>query len=380
MISYDLSSRASNFNYDFGNAQIVICGDFYQLGPPTAPGENPADTQAWEPKKEDPEANEAGSCRFYNSSHWMRYINSYYGSNMTVFINTGYSGRLTNAHHAKIIKKLRLGIRDKEVVKFLRSKRIVVDGTTASSMPLLLGYKYLMLTTSKKLAEYYNDEYMKSVKSSKSSVKYMSMPPKVYENPNNAIVLFGAYILYKESSFGHAVSLKINLRVILEKTIGPGRRILSGSIGTIICFRKVTFECADFLKSDITLPVVRFSKSLTAIVSPSKIDVTTAPLPLESGSHSHSFEVAMPLKPYWATTVHKIQGESLKHVAIDLTRAQSPGQLYSAISRTYDIGCIKITDPGLRTVVPNKQARGAYAMLNRIKYAAKRSKCSKKVS
>lgn len=119
---------------------------------------------------------------------------------------------------------------------------------------------------------------------------------------------------------------------VMMLTNDPDDRWVNGTIGTISEIRRDDFD------EDIVIRVNTQDGAFT--VEPHTWEVTN-PVTITGNDGKKTIEhevvgsyTQMPMKPAWAVTIHKSQGQTLDHVIIDLAGgAFADGQVYVALSR-----------------------------------------------
>ena len=131
------------------------------------------------------------------------------------------------------------------------------------------------------------------------------------------------------------LDLKPGARVIFTKN-DPNRRWVNGTLGTVreLETRRVTVEL-DSGESDSAIVVDPVTWKKERFV----LDPGTKRIVLkEVGSYSQ-----LPLAPAWAITIHKVQGQTLDRVCVDLhTGAFAAGQTYVALSRCRSVEGLRL--------------------------------------
>lgn len=134
--------------------------------------------------------------------------------------------------------------------------------------------------------------------------------------------LNGKQQIYQANYDGKISSSEISIEECL--LIKPGMRVMSilngigysnGSLGTVV-------DC------DHNTVLVRFDNNTTVRLSKACFTVDRSDL---VGTTTEIWQI--PLRPAYAITIHKSQGQTFDNVNIDGTRCWPPGQLYVAISR-----------------------------------------------
>ncbi|KAG1710194.1 hypothetical protein DVH05_028623 [Phytophthora capsici] len=120
------------------------------------------------------------------------------------------------------------------------------------------------------------------------------------------------------------LSLKMNARVLLIKTLNAARGLVNGSRGIVEGFTPQS-----------NLPIVRFSNGVTEVVGQEEFSVSVADVVLASRRQ-------LPLALAWAISIHKSQGLSFDAAVLDLSRVFEFGQAYVALSRVRSLEGLRL--------------------------------------
>ncbi|KAL3665744.1 hypothetical protein V7S43_019058 [Phytophthora oleae] len=120
------------------------------------------------------------------------------------------------------------------------------------------------------------------------------------------------------------LSLKMNARVLLIKTLNAARGLVNGSRGIVEGFTPQS-----------NLPIVRFSNGVTEVVRQEEFSVSVADVVLASRRQ-------LPLALAWAISIHKSQGLSFDAAVLDLSRVFEFGQAYVALSRVRSLEGLRL--------------------------------------
>jgi ATP-dependent DNA helicase PIF1 len=122
------------------------------------------------------------------------------------------------------------------------------------------------------------------------------------------------------------LTLRRGAQVLLTSNVS--RQLVNGSLGVVAGFAH-GHHCQrvhEYGKSELACPVVEFKCGTRLIVCPELKSVTIGPDIVSS-------RMQLPLRLAWAVTIHRSQGMTLDAAAIDLTGCFEPGQAYVALSR-----------------------------------------------
>ena len=164
----------------------------------------------------------------------------------------------------------------------------------------------------------------------------------------------------------YRLRLKPGARVIFTKN-DPRRRWVNGTMGTVqsCADDEVTVIADEAGEQALTVSKAKWSKEVF------KVDRETEKIGLEEiGSYQQ-----LPLAPAWAITIHKVQGQTLSRLIVDLQGgAFAAGQTYVAISRCRSMEGLRLrrqvqvsdvqTDPDVREFVDAVQDSLANRMLD----------------
>ncbi|KAM7513885.1 hypothetical protein LguiA_003468 [Lonicera macranthoides] len=126
------------------------------------------------------------------------------------------------------------------------------------------------------------------------------------------------------------LELCVGARVMLNKNIGPWRKLVNGATGTVIGFCKA--RCGDDNTSiggmcgNKLVPRVKFDSGGVVDIYPETWDVV-------DGDKVVASRKQIPLILAWALSIHKCQGMTHDRVHTDLSRAFDYGMVYVALSR-----------------------------------------------
>ena len=262
--------------------QIIVCGDFAQL-PPVV-------TQSVKPVLEKQYGADAGYCYAFQSPFWNEL--GFHNIRLTKIV------RQEDAETAAVLNRVRLGE--------MAAVREVF--TSVSHNPFIRDAITIVATNF--MAERINDEEIKKIDAPAMNF-YMTVDGNVR---NDEIIC------------AEQMTLKPGCRVMLIANLGP--TVVNGMTGTVKTIFSDPFTGADVVH-------VQWDNGETTIVSPYKwtvydyISTDDGKIEqVEVGAYTQ-----LPLKPAYAVTIHKSQGQTYELANLIADAVFAPGQLYVALSR-----------------------------------------------
>jgi len=277
----------------FGGLQVVMIGDFYQL-PPVIP------------MAEEQMLVDSGYTQFYAlGAKCLKNVDVHVVELKQIF-------RQRDPAFVEMLGAIRSGVGLEDVIA--RLNRQCVGPHRAGAEPLLL-------CGTNQVAEAHNHEMLQS----------LSGQSRFYHS-----TMSGDFKLTEEQLPAPAqLELKVNARVMLLKN-DPERRWFNGSLGTVTRLGeksisvKLDADRKDYEIEAYAWKKYRYSWNMQTLVVEAE----------EMGAYAQ-----LPVKPAWASTIHKAQGLSLDDVRIDLGRGFASGQAYVALSRATSLAGLSLASP-----------------------------------
>jgi ATP-dependent DNA helicase PIF1 len=295
-IDYTLRFYTGKQNIPFGDKQIIMVGDPFQLGPVL-----PKDYLI-----------RAKATSF--GTHFLSYLYYYYNYNPTSNPLNYTIGELTiplrqdDLLYLSLLDKIRIGAVDKKDLDILNSRYITEPPLTDDS---------ILLFPNKKLVEEANQEKLKKI------------PGK--EKPYEAKIK--GYYSYKDYPTNFKLTLKIGARVMFINNKYQKQGAPNGTLGTVEEMHDTYVKVIPDGRF-LTIDVERYEwKNKTYEYKPGEVKQKVI------GTFTQ-----FPLKLAYALTIHKSQGQTLKKISLSLgeSGAFSPGQLYTALSRIRNLNSLSI--------------------------------------
>ena len=292
----------------FGGIQLILCGDFLQLPPIQARGENKIkysfQTKCW-----DETIKQCFELRKIKRQTDQTFIN---------VLNLLRIGQMTDTIKNTLIKTSTNDLRKSGIIPTqLYTHRIDVDRVNLTQMSLL------------------TNQQMITFNATDSDPAYAQMFDTICPTPRK-------------------LQLKIGAQVMINKNIDIRQGIVNGLTGTII-----KFEREDKNRSDQqVLPKVRFVNGVERLIGMEKWSIK---LGVEGRSISRTH---LPLQLAWAISIHKSQGMTISNgVEISLAKVFESGQAYVALSRATSLTNVKIIDFNPDNIVVDSEALDFYKKL-----------------
>lgn len=214
--------------------------------------------------------------------------------------------RTTDLDFIRVQHKIREGIADEEVLKFIKSKDIRLDKATQAS--------YVSLFSLKLKADSYNKSVLKDIptKLYKVTTKEVYRDEKISQREVTQFI--------NDSLVGAELSLKVGCRIMFVKN---SAEYVNGELGTLIDI-------------DLTDKTLKIQKDNGIVVTVGKelfekvaIESTRGSLNLKTVIHISQYPVILSS----GISIHKSQSLSIPKLYIDSSRVFENGQFYVAISR-----------------------------------------------
>lgn len=154
-------------------------------------------------------------------------------------------------------------------------------------------------------------------------INYAAME-KLTGNPVQYIADYEGVISDADLQVETSMILKVGMRVM---SVGNGIGYSNGSLGTVVSLNQSYVE-------------VLFDNNWKVCFGKRNFTVDRRDIP---GKTTDVWQI--PIRPAYAITIHKSQGQTFQYVNIDGTRCWAPGQLYVAVSRARKIEGIHFLTP-----------------------------------
>jgi len=331
-----LSKMVSEIRDDprpFGGIQLIVCGDFLQLSPiPPRQWEVDQTVRALQEKEglETPE--EARDLLFLNRGFCFQSI-AWKEADFEV-VELKHVFRQSNQDFVRVLQDIRVGEVTPETVRYLKENcERPLPPNDLGIQPTILHSKNVDVT---------RENLVDLNKLSGDAVTYEALDEVEREKgvgpwvkkdlENNSF--------FKSCLAEHELQLKIGAQVMLIKNLNTNSRLVNGSRGTVVGFRKVKNSSSSSLGLNLlpgvsNYPVVLFKNGMQQVITPQKFQSRI----LGKGTCTRT---AIPLKLAWAITAHKAQGLTMDYVIADVGAVFAEAQLYVALSRASDASGLEL--------------------------------------
>ena len=278
----------------FGGVQMIFIGDLFQLSPVVQPEE----WQLLSP--------------YYGTPYFFQ--SRVLTESPPLYLEFDRIFRQKNASFIRLLNELRNGSLSSEGMRMLLS-RYQPDFKPSAHK------EYITLTTHNRRADAANDYEMSLLKGKKrrysAQVKGL-FPERIYPNDPELVLKKGAKVMF------------------VSNDSSPLRRFYNGRIGcvTALDVHEIRVRC-DGDEEDILVPLEVW-RNVRYTVNPQTKQLEEE----EIGTYTQ-----YPLRLAWAITIHKSQGLTFDHVAVDAEEAFAPGQVYVALSRCTSLEGVVLLTP-----------------------------------
>lgn len=214
--------------------------------------------------------------------------------------------RQDDAVFKTILNKIRFGIVDKQVAKFLDEKK-------RARVPKK-DIKPTKLSCTKRSVSDMNEKELNKL--AQKGHEFREYEMSFVDNGKSRYFANNTKLFIKNSTTPQTLQICDETQVML--TYNLTSKLVNGSRGIVRSF------------TDTNYPVVEFLNGLTITVEPVKFDIFA---PVRNTVEKIGHAVQIPLKVAYATTIHSCQGSTLDYAQIDLSEAFEYGQAYTAFSR-----------------------------------------------
>ena len=305
--------KLSNGEVPFAGMNIIAVGDFFQLKPVCAP------------------------FIFYPTPNDLIHL---WNDNFTTMILQSNQRQSNDSTYAKLLNNVRLGNPSSDDIQKLLGRVNVhlLDNSFDTALRLF--------PTNKQCDDYNNEMTIKlqtetgytvhQIRSSNTLLNKQSVQGNDHINDIYSLIDPDDT---KSSGLSDILTLAVGSRVMLIRNINVLQGLTNGALGTITQFH---WEKEKHCDGELPLSVtVKFdhtsSTNQTFDIFPISIKFF--------GKYNTIWErTQLPLRPSWATTIHKSQGLTLQRCVIDLSnKIFQPGMAYVALSRVTSLSGISLT-------------------------------------
>lgn len=277
-------------NQPFGNIQVVLCGDFFQL-PPI------------------PESKKFRALYVFESDTWGKLIKR-------VVVLREVFRQQTDPTFVTMLNEIREGVLSPQAEESLRRITIEPDDADEEDSDGIVATRLFAKNLD---VDALNNRRLEALPGQEL----------VYEAVDR---FFGKNLLKKEVPDGITVpktlKLKVGAQVMLTCNINVQIGLCNGTRGVVKRFHNA-------------LPVVKFDNDMEVVV-------TQLPTEYEDRGKVVFKRTQLPLRLAWAVTIHKSQGMTISRLVVDCRGIFENGQFYVAISRAKSLDGLKLIgfEPG----------------------------------
>lgn len=268
-------------NRPFGNVQLLMIGDLYQLAPVVR-------NEEWQLL-----------CEFYQSPYFFESFALKQTEYVTVELDKIF--RQQDEDFVRILNKVREGLFDEEVYETLH-RRYVPDFDQKKYE------NYILLTTHNAKADQINQAKLDELQEEQKIYEATIMgdfPKEVYPTDASLALKVGAQVMF------------------LRNDTSENKQYYNGKIGKIVELGEYYINVKTDDDTEITLGPAHW-ENIKYSIDPETKSIKEEVI----GTF-----VQYPIKLAWAITIHKSQGLTFDRVAIDAQHAFAHGQVYVALSR-----------------------------------------------
>ncbi|GFR43218.1 hypothetical protein Agub_g4272 [Astrephomene gubernaculifera] len=353
----------------FGGLQLVLCGDFFQLGPIEGKGRHSADGG---PKSAPLRPLEQ---TFLNRGYLFEAPVYEYGGFKVVHLTKVF--RQSDASFQSDLMTVRCGGQDKYekvMEQLVRDCSRPLDESDGIKATILYGKNFNVDEENNKQLQNLSTPEESFI--AQDTVAITFEPPAEHDTRKWRLdaqhyLKNRDYGLFAECQAADKVQLKVGAQVMLLRNLDVQAGLVNGSRGVVVGFKpasmsdyawqqplatlekslrlKPVLEALDsWYEENGQVPVVKFANGKEIEVAPT---IFTQLLP----GVGARFRVQTPLRLAWALTVHKSQGMTLDKVIVDLSTLSSwqgawHGVVYTALSRVRNKEGLQLIGTAKRTI------------------------------
>jgi ATP-dependent DNA helicase PIF1 len=305
----------------FGGIQVVVCGDFFQLGP----------VQKGKKLK-----------YLFEDVVWDRVIDE------TVHLTEVY--RQTNQDFIEMLHRIRVG----DVTDEIATK---IVSTAGHSLENDIGIKPTILYCRNADVDAINTNSIRKLDgelNTFSGVDYFASDAykKLYE---------------KSFTLPKTLELKVGAQVMLIVNLNVFGKLVNGARGVVVKIQKMgedeTCDGHDEDEDDVTKSAtggvwVRFMTGATVLITPFKQGFKDDNAPPDGPDRVSRTQY--PLRLAYALTIHKSQGLSIDYLEVDVRGCFAPGQCYVALSRATSFETLRVRNFEKRCVITSPVVNAFY--------------------
>ena len=263
-----------NEKFSFGGVQIILAGDFFQLGP----------------------VQKRSVLPIFMDPLWKEMINE------TIFLKEIY--RQKSGDFLSMLSKLRIGVVDREVSD-------LVSKTSNNKLVNEHGIKPTLLCACNVDVDKVNDTELMNLPG--EMVEYKSIDTNVYANQNPDALPFRT---------PERLRLKVGAQVMMVANVNPEVGFVNGARGVV----------TSITSQERVMVRLLTGREVSVYKYLQEFDIDGCSHKVGAAVMKCS-RLQFPLKLAWAVTIHKSQGQTIDYLIVDLNKVFAPGQAYTAISR-----------------------------------------------
>jgi ATP-dependent DNA helicase PIF1 len=279
----------------FGGIQLVLCGDFFQLGPV-----------------------QKSPILLFDTPIWSTMVHE------SVVLTRIY--RQTSDLFVSVLAKVRVGTVDESVISAIR-------GTASNRLENDLGIKPTVLFCKNRDVDTMN----------RIELETLDTEEHVFPAIEKNLPTVASWLPF---SLPAQLTLKIGAQVMMLANDDPERGIVNGARGIVVAIHKRSAVMPDRV-------LVRFLSGEEVMITRRTQDYDVDGTGVVAGKPLKASRTQFPLKLAWAITIHKSQGSSIDYLIVNLDGCFTYGQAYTALSRGTRLENMVVQNFNVRSVMAN---------------------------